>query len=88
MPEPTSTSTPTPVPANTPVPATPTAMPTVTPIIVIVTATPTAVVEVTTEPEDDGPNLGLIIGIPVVGILAVAILVGLYVSYRRRTFGQ
>ena len=87
-PTPEPTSTPTPVPANTPVPATPTAIPTVTPIIVIVTATPTAVVEVTTEPEDDGPNLGLIFGVAVVGVLAVAILVGLYVVYRRRTFGQ
>ena len=87
-PTPEPTNPPTPMPANTPVPATPTVIPTATPIIVIVTATPTAVVEVTTEPEDDGPNLGLIIGIAVVGILAVAILVGLFVSYRRRTFGQ
>ncbi len=87
-PTPVPTQTPTSVPTNTPTPVPPTATPTVTPIIIIVTATPTAVVEVPIEPEDAGSNLGLIIGIAFVGILAVAILVGLYIVYRRRTFGH
>ena len=87
-PTPVPTKTPTPVPTNTPTPVPPTATPTVTPIIIIVTATPTAVVAVPLEPEDAGPNIGLIIGIAFVGILTVAILVGLYIVYRRRTFGH
>ena len=91
----TPTNTPTPVPVNTPtliptrtpIPVPPTATPTATPIVVIITATPTPVVEVTTEMDDEGPNLGLLIGIAAVVILAIGMIAGLYVAYRRRTFG-
>ena len=54
----------------------------------VVTATPMPVVEVTTETDDEGPNTGLLIAISIVAILAIGIVVGLYVVYRRRTFGE
>ena len=85
---PINTPTPVPVPTNTPTPAPPTAAPTATPIIVVVTATPTPVVKVTTDAEDEGTSLGLLIAIPAVVILAIGILAGLYMVYRRRTFGD
>ncbi len=79
------TNTPTAAPTNTATPMPPTATPTVAPIVVIVTATP--VVEVTPG-DDEGPNIGLLIAIPIVVLLSIGMLAGLYVAYRRRTFGQ
>ena len=79
--------TPTLIPTRTPTPVPPTVTATATPIIVVVTATPTPVIEVTTDPEDGGPNPGLLIAIFAVAILAIGIIAGLYVAYRRRTFG-
>ena len=87
-PTPVPTNTPTPVPTSTPIPPTPTATPTVTPIIIIVTATPTAVTDILPDPVEPGSNTGLVIGVAGVAMIAIAILVGLYVVYRRRTFGE
>ena len=84
-PTPVPTNTPTPVPTNSPTPVPPTA----TPIVVVVTATPTpVVVEVSTETDDGGTNLGLVIAIIAVLILAIGVVAGLYVVYRRRIFGE
>ena len=87
-PTPLPTGTPTPLPTSTPMPLPPTATPAFTPVVVVVTATPMPVVEVTTETDDEGPNTGLLIAIPIVAILAIGIVAGLFVVYRRRTFGE
>lgn len=82
-PTPLPTNTPTPLPTSTSTPVPPTS----TPVIVVVTATPTPVIEVTTDTEDEGANPGLVIAIVAVVILAIGIIAGLYVVYRRRAFG-
>ena len=87
-PTPLPTNTPTPSPTGTPTPLPPTATPTLTPVIVVVTATPTPVVEVTTDTDDEGPNIGLLIAIPIIVALAIGVVIGLFVAYRRRTFGE
>ena len=81
-------STPTLIPTRTPTPLPPTATPTATPVIVVITATPTPVIEVSTETDDEGPNPGLVIGIVALSIIAIGMIAGLYVAYRRRTFGE
>ena len=80
--------TPTLIPTRTSTPVPPTATPTATPIIVVVTATPTPVIEVTTGDDDEGSNPGIVIAIIAVVILAIGIILGLYVVYRRRTFSE
>ena len=83
---PTNTSTPAPTSTATPVP--PTATSTATPIVVIVTATPTPGVEVVADTDDGGTNPGFVVAIIAVVLLVIGMIAGLYVAYRRRTFGE
>ena len=83
---PTNTSTPAPTSTATPVP--PTATPTATPIVVIITATPTPGVEVVADTDDGGTNPGFVVAIIAVVLLVIGVIAGLYVAYRRRTFGE
>ncbi len=83
---PTNTSTPAPTSTATPVP--PTATSTATPIVVIVTATPTPGVEVAAGTDDGGTNPGFVVAIIAVVLLVIGVIAGLYVAYRRRTFGE
>ena len=82
------TSTPTPAPTSTATPVPPTATPTATPIVVIVTATPTPGVEVVAGTDDGGTNPGFVVAIIAVVLLVIGVIAGLYVAYRRRTFGE
>ena len=82
------TSTPTTAPTSTATSVPPTATPTATSIVIIVTATPTPGVEVATDTDDGGNNPGLIVAIIAVVLLVIGIIAGLYVAYRRRTFGE